>query len=104
MTPQFLRMGDNTAQQNTGLRQAKMVRSERQAAELFGRRLLDVVVYRKLCHIGGKLDLNELVETTEIGDWKMPDFKSACADGTAQGWLIIEGDTLTLTTAGFAAA
>ena len=97
-------MGDNIAQQNTGLRQAKMVHSERQTAELFGRRLLDVVVYQKFCRIGGKLDFDDLAETTEIGDWKMPDFKSACAYGTAQGWLVIEGDTLTLTTAGFAAA
>ena len=100
----LLVMSENIAQQNTGLRQSKAVRSERQVAELFGRRLLDVVVYRKLCRIGGKLDLNDLAETTEIGDWKMPDFKSACAYGTAQGWLAIEGDTLTLTTAGFAAA
>jgi len=34
----------------------------------------------------------------------MPDFKIACAYAVAQGWLIIEGDTITLTTAGAAAA
>ena len=26
---------------------------------------------------------------TEIGDWKMSDFKLACADAASQGWLIV---------------
>jgi hypothetical protein len=38
-------------------------------------------------------DLSEL----EIGDWKMP-------DAASQGWLIVEDDALTLTTAGLVAA
>ena len=39
-----------------------------------------------------------------IGDWKMPDFKAACAYAASQGWLIVQDDALTLTTAGLAAA
>ena len=50
------------------------------------------------------LTLDDLAETSEIGDWKMPDFKAACAYAASQGWLIVEDDTLTLTTAGLAAA
>jgi hypothetical protein len=34
----------------------------------------------------------------------MPDFKAACAYAASQGWLIVRDDTLTLTTAGLAAA
>ena len=39
-----------------------------------------------------------------IGDWTLPDFKAACTFAVSQGWLIVEDDTLTLTTAGLAAA
>jgi hypothetical protein len=69
-----------------------------------GRRLLEIVVYDKRCRIGGTLTLNELGETSEIGGGKMPDFKAACTYAASQGWLIVEDDTLTLTTAGLAAA
>ena len=34
----------------------------------------------------------------------MPDFKAACAYAASQGWLIVQDDALTLTTAGLAAA
>jgi hypothetical protein len=34
----------------------------------------------------------------------MPYFTLACAYAASQGWLIVAGDTLTLTTAGLAAA
>jgi hypothetical protein len=44
------------------------------------------------------------VDTSEIGDWKMSDFRMACAYAASQGWLIVEDDVLTLTTAGLAAA
>ncbi len=57
------------------------------------------MVYTKGCQVGGKLTLDDL-EATEIGDWKMPDFKSACAYAASQGWVAVPGDTLTLTTAG----
>jgi len=77
---------------------------ENQTAAAIGRRLLDIVVYSKSCRIGDKLALDELAETSEVGDWKMPEFKLACAYAVSQGWLRIEGETLTLTTAGLAAA
>jgi hypothetical protein len=65
---------------------------------------LEIVVYGKCCRIGGTLTLDDLAETLEIGDWKMPAFKAACACAASQGWLIVRDDMLTLTTAGLAAA
>jgi hypothetical protein len=76
----------------------------RQAAEEIGRRLLDVIVYAKGGRIGDKMNLDDLAETSEVGDWKMPDFKIACAYAASQGWLVIEDDALMLTAAGSAAA
>jgi hypothetical protein len=64
----------------------------------------EIVVYAKCCRIGGTLTLDDLAETSEIGDWKMSQFKLACTYAASQGWLIVEDDTLTLTTAGLAAA
>ena len=49
-------------------------------------------------------NLDDLAETSEVGDWKMPDFKAACSYAASQGWLIVRDDMLTLTTAGLAAA
>lgn len=69
-----------------------------------GRKLLDVMVYDKSCRIGDSLELSDLAENSEVGDWKMPDFKMACTYAASQGWLVIDRDTLTLTTAGLAAA
>jgi hypothetical protein len=43
----------------------------------FGGRLLEVVVYDKCCRIGGTLSLDHLAATSEVGDWKMPDFRIA---------------------------
>jgi hypothetical protein len=68
-----------------------------------GRRLLEIVVYTKHCRIGGKMSLDDIAET-EIGDWKMPEFKAACSYAASQGWLMVEDDVLTLTTAGMRAA
>jgi hypothetical protein len=68
-----------------------------------GRRLLAVIVYRQNCRVGDKLTLDDL-EATEIGDWAMPDFRSARRFAASQGWLIVKNDMLTLTTAGLAAA
>jgi hypothetical protein len=65
---------------------------------------LRIVVYDRCCRIGGTLTLDDLAETSEIGDWKMPAFKMACTHAASQGWLIVEDDTLTLTIAGLAAA
>jgi hypothetical protein len=72
-------------------------------AEATGRRLLEIVVYTKHCRVGGKLTLDDL-EVTEIGDWKMPEFRSACVYAASQGWLFVANDTVALTTAGMAAA
>lgn len=55
------------------------------------------------CRVGSKLTLDDLADT-RIGDWKMPDFKTACAYAASQGWLIVRDDVLTLSTAGLAAA
>jgi hypothetical protein len=71
---------------------------------VLGRRLLEIVVYGKCCRIGGTLTLDYLAETSEVGDWKMPDFKAACAYAVSQGWLIVQDDAVTLTTAGLGAA
>ena len=71
--------------------------------EALGRRLLEIVVYTKHCRVGDRLTLDDL-EVTEIGDWKMPEFRSACGYAASQGWLVVANDTVTLTTAGMAAA
>lgn len=97
-------MGEHIAQQNTGRGRGNRGRLEKQTASAMGRKLLDIIVYGKSCRIGDKLALDELAETSEIGDWKMPEFRLACTYAVSQGWLRIEGETLTLTTAGLAAA
>ena len=45
-----------------------------------------------------------LLEILVYGDWKMRAFKPACTYAASQGWLIVEDDVLTLTTAGLEAA
>jgi hypothetical protein len=62
---------------------------------------LEIVVYGKCCRVGGKLTLDDLAETSEVGDWKMPDFKLACSYAVSQGWMIVQDGALTLTTAGW---
>jgi hypothetical protein len=79
-------------------------RPGKQTPEALARRLLKIVVYDRPCRIGGMLTLGKLAETTEIGDWKMPDFKAASAYAVSQGWLTVVDGTLMLTTAGLAAA
>jgi hypothetical protein len=49
-----------------------------------GRRLLEIVVYGKCCQIGGTLTFDDLAETSEVGDWKMPDFRAACTYAASQ--------------------
>ncbi|MGP0001971.1 MAG: hypothetical protein ACLPKW_30135 [Acetobacteraceae bacterium] len=97
-------MGEHVAPQNIERDQTNMKRPSKQTAAAIGHKLLEIIVYRKTCRIGGKLSVNDLVETSEIGDWKMPDFKMACTYAASQGWLIVADDGLTLTTAGLAAA
>jgi hypothetical protein len=71
---------------------------------MLGRRLLQIVVYDKSYRSGGMLTLDDLAETSEVGDWKMSAFEAACAYAASQGWLIVWDDRLTLTIAGSAAA
>jgi len=96
-------MGENIEQR--GLRHARIApkRPNNRTPETIGRRLVAIVVYDKCCRIGGALTLDDLAET-EVGDWKMPDFKIACAYAVSQGWLVVRDDSLTLTSAGLAAA
>ena len=97
-------MGEHVAQQNIEHNRTNRKRPSKQAASAKGRKLLEVIVYHESCRIGGKLSVDDLVETSEIGNWQMPDFKIACSYAASQGWLIVEGDGLTLTTAGLLAA
>jgi hypothetical protein len=97
-------MGEHIEQQNIDRRRIGKDRPSKQTAAVLGRKLLEVVVYSKNCRIGGKLTLDDLAETSEVGDWKMPDFKLACTYAVSQGWLAVNDDTLTLTVAGLAAA
>jgi hypothetical protein len=96
-------MGEHTEQRITERPRVARKRPGKQTPEVLGRRLLEIVVYGKCCRIGDTLTLDDLAETP-IGDRKMPDFKMACSNAASQGWLIVENDRLTLTTAGLAAA
>ena len=95
-------MGEHTEQRITERPRIARKRPGKQTPEVIGRRLLEIVVYDKRCRIGGKLTLDDLAET-EVGDWRMPDFKAACSYAASQGWLIVQDDMLTLTTAGLGA-
>ena len=97
-------MGEHVAQQNIERDGANRKRPSKQTAAAIGYKLLEIIVYRKTCRIGDKLSVDDLVESSEVGDWKMPDFKMACTYAASQGWLVVDVDTLTLTTAGLAAA
>jgi len=92
-------MGEHIENRNTGRPRIARKHPSKQTAEAIGRRLLEIIVHEKSYRIGGKLSVNDIAET-EIGDWKMPEFKAACSYAASQGWLIVEGDALTLTTAG----
>jgi hypothetical protein len=50
---------------------------------------MEIVVYGRSCQIGATLTLDDLVETSEVRDWKMPDFKAACSYAASQGCLIV---------------
>jgi len=95
-------MGEHIEHATRPVRAARK-RPRNQSPETLGRWLLEIVVYNRNCRIGGTLTLDDLAET-EIGDWSMPDFKAACAYAASQGWLMVQDDAVTLTTAGLAAA
>jgi len=97
-------MGEHVAPQTVRRLPTTAKRPPQATAEAIGRRLLDVIVYTKACRTGSRLSFDDLAEASEVGDWKMPDFKAACTYAAAQGWLRIDGDALILTTAGLAAA
>ncbi len=97
-------MGEHIEQRIVGQPRLSRIRPGKQTPQAMGRRLLEIVVYEKCCRVGATLFLDDLAETSEVGDWKMPDFKMACSYAVSQGWLIVRDDTVTLTTAGLAAA
>jgi hypothetical protein len=96
-------MGEHAAQLTFDRSGATRKQPRKQTAAALGRQLLEIIVYRKNCRIGSHVSLDDL-DTTDIGDWKMSDYKAACAYAASQGWLTIENDILTLRTAGLAAA
>jgi hypothetical protein len=72
--------------------------------ETVARELLNVIVYDNFCRSGDAVEFDKLIEMSKIGDWKSSRFEAARAYAEAQGWLVIEGNSLRLTTAGLAAA
>lgn len=102
-TVKFPGMGEHIAQLVSDRRGASQKRLGEQTAAAMGRKLLGVIVYQMGCRMDGRLSVDDL-SGTEIGDWKMPDFRAACTFAACQGWLIVNDGTLTLTRAGFAAA
>jgi hypothetical protein len=70
-------MGEHIEQRIIQPRRIARKRPSKQTPETIGRRLLEIVVYDKRCRVGGTLTLDDLAES-EIGDWKMPDFRAAC--------------------------
>jgi hypothetical protein len=73
-------MGERTEQRITE-RPRSARKRPKQTAEASARRLLEIVVYARCCRIGGTLTLDDLAETSEVGDWKMSQFKAACFYG-----------------------
>ena len=96
-------MGEHIEQQGSRRPRTTRKNPSKQTAKTIAQRLLGIVVYDKRCRIGGRLTLDDLAET-EVGDWKMPDFRAACAFAASQGWLIVQDDAVTLSRAGLAAA
>src|SRR5215469_15815219 len=95
-------MGEHSEHRQTGRPRIARIDPSKRTAEATGRRLLEIIVYEKCYRIGGKLSLDDIAQT-EIGDWKMPEFRVACSYAASQGWLIADDDVLTLTTAGMRA-
>ena len=62
------------------------------------RRLMEIIIYQRACRVGETLSLDGLAET-EIGDWTMPQFRTAREYAVCQGWLVAQDDVLRLTVA-----
>ena len=82
----------------------KKQRNQPHTPEAVARELLNVIVYDKCCRSGDAVETEALIEISEIGDWKVSRFETARSYAASQGWLVIEGNNLRLTTAGLAAA
>ena len=80
------------------------IQPETCTAEPKARKLLNVIVYDRNSRVGDKLTLYHLIETTDIGDWKMSAFEAAGTYAVSQGWLVIEDNSLRSSPAGSAAA
>src|SRR5271167_3303884 len=72
--------------------------------ETVARELLAVMAHDERCHSGDVVEFDKLIEISEIRHWKLSRFETARAYAEAEGWLVIEGNNLKLTTAGLAAA
>ena len=97
-------MGEHTEQRITERPRIARKRPGKQTPEAIGRRLLEIVVYDKRCRIGGTLTLDDLAETPRSVTGRCPTSRPPVRTRRSQGWLIVEDDVLTLTTAGLAAA
>ena len=56
-------MGEHVAQQNIERDRSNRKRPSKQTAAAIGRKLLEIIVYRKTCRIGDKLSVDDLVES-----------------------------------------
>ena len=78
-------MGEHSAKLTFDRSRTNQKQPRKQTPAALGRRLLEIIVYDKRHRIGGHVSLNEL-DTTDVGDWKMSDYKAACAYAASQGW------------------
>ena len=74
---------------NTDRRRISRKPSGKLRAAAIGRRLLEIVRVRQALSDRRHADPGRSGGASEIGDWKMPDFKAACAYAASQGWLIV---------------
>jgi hypothetical protein len=72
--------------------------------EVVARALLNIIVYDKCCRGGDTVGFDELIMIYEKNGWELSRFVMARTYAAAQGWIVIEGKSLRLTTAGLAAA
>jgi hypothetical protein len=72
--------------------------------EVVARELLNIIVYDKCCRGGETVGFDELIVMYESSGWELSRFVMARAYAAAQGWMVIEGKGLRLTSAGLAAA
>lgn len=73
------------------------------AAQL-GHKLLDILVYEEFCREGSRRTIQDLADIPSVADWMMPDLRAAIGYAASQGWIVSDGDSMTLTAAGMAAA